>query len=335
MYQHEFFDICKENFSMDEYSVLSLAMESSGESKIDILKRGIGVLTRQILAFFKTKESRESLINKEIYNSNGDITKIESIQIHTLPVIKILQRSKIKEIRNEANMLMDLYNYIKSEKSSWLRCKHKATKTSIFEGAAAFIVYQFYCFACMALIQATSIVIARVYNEKAGKHIFKDDIVSKARECRDVMKDGSMKKVVNYILKDDSKAQVKEAIEIAVLTTIGIALACFTMFFLTRVFVFYYYYTRMEISDYFEQQANFLNIHKAEVNSNKNLSEVEKKSIIEAQKKWADRFMYLSDLFVVNDIKAARQVEKKVKESNKEINPTNIISAQNTGMDFF
>ena len=45
--------------------------------------------------------------------------------------------------------------------------------------------------------------------------------------------------------------------------------------------------------------------------------------------------MHLSDLFVVEDIKAARQVENKVKEANKEINPTNIINVQNVGMDFF
>ena len=335
MIQSEFFNICRENFTHDEFNALSLAMESAGDTKLNILARGINILMKQILAFFKTKETREQLINKEIYRSNGDITKVESIQTHTLPVIKILQKSKIKEIRQDADMLMDLYNHIKSEKNSWLRCKSKSGKSDMFEGTAAYVMYAFYCFSCMVLIQATSIIVARVYNEKAGKHIFKEDIVSKAKECRSVFKDGSIKKVINYILRDDSRAVAHESAALAVFATIGIALACFTVFFLMRVFVFYYYYTRMEISDYFEQQATFLNIHKAEVNSNKNLTEVEKKSIIEAQKKWAERFMYLSDLFVVADIKAARQVEKKTKEANKEINPTNIINVQNTGMDFF
>lgn len=334
MYQHEFFDICKENFTHDEFNSLSLAMESAGEAKLNILSRGINVLLTQILSFFKSKKTRKELVDESIYRSNGDITKIESIQTHTVPVIKVLQKSKIKEIKQDADMLMELYNFIKSEKSSWMQCKSKAANSDVFEGIAAFVLYQFYCFSCMVLIQATSIVAARVYNEKAGKHIFKDDVVTNAKECRKVLKDGSMKKVINYVLRDDKKAGVHE-VALAVFATIGIALACFTVFFLMRVFVFYFYYTRMEISDYFEQQATFLNIHKAEVNSNKNLSEVEKKSIIEAQKKWADRFMYLSDLFVVEDIKAARQVEKKVKESNKEINPTNIINVQNSGMDFF
>lgn len=335
MIQHEFFDICKENFTHDEYNTLVLAMESSGDAKLNILARGVNTLVNQILAFFKRKETREELINKEILRSNGDITKVESIQTHTLPVIKILQKSKIAEIKNDANMLMDLYNFIKSEKNSWLLCKSKAKKSDIFEGAAAYVLYAFYCFACMVLIQATSIVLARVYNEKAGKHIFKDDIVTKAKECRDTFKNGSIKKVMNYVLRDDNKAVAHESVALAVFASIGIAMACFTVFFLMRVFVFYYYYTRMEISDYFEQQATFLNIHKAEVNSNKNLTEAEKKSIVEAQKRWAERFMYLSDLFVVADIKAARQVEKKTKKANKEINPTNIINVQNTGMDFF
>ena len=334
MEQCEFFDICRENFSADEYSFLTLAMESAGEAKMNILQRGISLLSRQIMSFFKTKETRDKLINKDIYNSNGDITKVEIVITSTLPVIKILQKSKIKEIRQDADMLMDLYNFLKSEKNSWMRCKSKAKKSNMFESVAAYILYAFYCLSVMTLIEATSIVLARVYNEKAGKHIFKEDILSEARECRNMLKDGSMKKVINYVLRDDSKATVHE-VAMAVFATIAIAMACFTVFFLMRVFVFYYYYTRMELSDYFEQQATFLNIHKAEVNSNKNLSEAEKKSIVEAQKKWAERFMYLSDLIVVDDIKAARKVEKKVKESNKEINPTNIINVQNVGMDFF
>ena len=334
MLQSEFFDICRENFSNDEYNILSLAMESAGEAKMNILRRGISLLTKQIMSFFRSKETRDKLINKEIYNSNGDITKVETVNTHTLPVIKILQKSKVKDIKKDADMLMDLYNFLKSEKNSWMLCKSKAKKSDMFEAVAAYILYAFYCLSVMTLIQATSIVLARVYNEKAGKHIFKDDIVTKAKECRDTLKDGSMKKVINYVLRDDKKATVHESV-MAIFATLAVAMACFTVFFLMRVFVFYYYYTRMELSDYFEQQANFLNVHKAEVNSNKNLSEAEKKAIVEAQKKWVERFMYLSDLIVVDDIKAARKVEKKVKESNKEINPTNIINVQNVGMDFF
>lgn len=335
MYQHEFFDICRENFTHEEFRNLSLVMESAGESKMNILTKGINILVQQILSFFKIRKTREEIVNENIYKSNGDITRIEMIQTCTIPIIKVLQKSKIKEIKQDADMLMELYSFIKSEKKSWIQCKSKANKSDVFESVAAYVLYHFYCFSCMVLIQATSIVAARVYNEKAGKHIFKDDIVTNAKECRKVLKDGSMKKVMNYILKDNKKANVHEAVELLIVATIGVALACFTIFMLMRVFVFYFYYTRMELSDYFEQQANFLNIHKAEVNSNKNLTEIEKKSIIEAQKKWADRFMHLSDLFVVEDIKAARQVENKVKEANKEINPTNIINVQNVGMDFF
>ena len=336
MVQSEFFNICKENFSMDEFRQLELTMEASDNSKIEVIQKGLSVLSNQITSFFKIKETREKILNKSIYNSNGDITKINTINECTLPVLRLLLKSDKKDIKNHANELMTFYNNIKSEKNNWMKCKSKANKKEIFDGIVAGNIFALYCTSVTAFINGVSLVLARVYNEKAGTTIFTDDLITLIKKSNKLYKDGTMKKVFNYTLKDEEgKKATKEAIEIAVFALLGLGLACLTVFLLIRIFVFYFYYTRMEISDYFEQQAQYLNIHKAEVKSNKNLTEAEKKSIIEAQKKWADRFMHLSDMIVVDDIKSARFVEKKVKENNKEINPTNIINVQNTGMDFF
>lgn len=337
MVQSEFFDICRENFSMDEFRELELTMEAADNSKIEVVQKGLAILSNQITSFFKIKETREKILNKTIYNSNGDITKITTINDYTLPVLNLLLKSDKADIKSHANELMTFYNNIKGEKNNWMKCKSKANKKDIFDGIAAGNVYALYCTSVTAFINGVSLILARVYNEKAGTTTFRDDLITLIKKHNKLYKDGTMKKVFNYILKDekDGKQATKEAIELAVFALLGLGLACLTVFLLIRIFVFYYYYTRMEISDYFEQQAQYLNIHKAEVKSNKNLTEAEKKSIIEAQKKWADRFMHLSDMIVVDDIKSARLVEKKVKENNKEINPTNIINVQNTGMDFF
>ena len=76
-------------------------------------------------------------------------------------------------------------------------------------------------------------------------------------------------------------------------------------------------------------------MHKSEVNKNSNLTAVEKKDIIEAQKKWADVFTDISEMIVDDDIKSAKKVKTEINNSNKDLNPSNNIDVPNTGLDFF
>ena len=114
-----------------------------------------------------------------------------------------------------------------------------------------------------------------------------------------------------------------------------IIVAFITLCFSIRVFTYYFYYTRMQLADYFNQQVQFINMHKSEVNKNSNLTAVEKKDIIEAQKKWADVFTDISEMIVDDDIKSAKKVKTEINNSNKDLNPSNNIDVPNTGLDFF
>ena len=163
-------------------------------------------------------------------------------------------------------------------------------------------------------------------------------LFSKFDNCRlkvngKVIMKGNLDKVANHLLKE--KDEVHEAIETGIIIGLGIIVAFITLCFSIRVFTYYFYYTRMQLADYFNQQAQFINMHKSEVNKNSNLTAVEKKDIIEAQKKWADVFTDISEMIVDDDIKSAKKVKTEINNSNKDLNPSNNIDVPNTGLDFF
>ena len=119
------------------------------------------------------------------------------------------------------------------------------------------------------------------------------------------------------------------------MAVIGVVIAFVTLCLSIRILVYYFYYTRMQLADYFEEQAQFLNLHKSEVKRNDNLAARDKDGIISAQKAWADRFMTLAEWIQDDDIAAAKKATSEIKKVNKEVIPTNQIDVPNTGMEFF
>jgi hypothetical protein len=136
-----------------------------------------------------------------------------------------------------------------------------------------------------------------------------------------------------FTIDDGELKTVQEGPVALVLGAVALGVVLSFAFFL-RVLVFYFYWSRTEISEYFAEQANFLNIHEAEIKKNGNLSKEEKDSIINAQRKWSSALMAASDFFAVEDIQAAKKAAENVTKSNKEISPE-AINVDNTGMDFF
>jgi hypothetical protein len=147
----------------------------------------------------------------------------------------------------------------------------------------------------------------------------------------ELYKKGSMDKYLKFFLEKKSDGVVKE--EAAIVITALLLGAIISVAFFLRVLVFYFYFVRMELSDYFVQQNDFINLHAAEIKKDSSLSAREKDEIIKNQKVWAERFMDLSELIADKDLVARRQAQNTIVRSNKEVNSATI-SVPNVGMDF-
>ena len=86
-----------------------------------------------------------------------------------------------------------------------------------------------------------------------------------------------------------------------------------------RELVFYFYYTRMKISDYLDQLSMYIKINEVEVRNNPKFDEAKKKDIIEKQNKWIERLDYLSDKIRVNQSRGEREAKEQIKEENAKI----------------
>ena len=99
---------------------------------------------------------------------------------------------------------------------------------------------------------------------------------------------------------------------------------------ITRELVFYYYYSRMNLSDYLKQQAIFLELNKPVVQSSaKTMSE--KKNIIKKQEALAKAMTKLSDKIKVNHKVTNVKTEKDVKDEQKSWSLDNLKSATMSG----
>lgn len=83
-----------------------------------------------------------------------------------------------------------------------------------------------------------------------------------------------------------------------------------------RELIFLFYYSRMKVSDYLEQQAMFLEANKLNIVNNTGMDPQKKKAVIEKQNKTINRLRAISD-------KIAVEYSLAQSKSNKEINNEN------------
>ena len=135
---------------------------------------------------------------------------------------------------------------------------------------------------------------------------------------------GSLQKAVitaneQAFLDSGAKTVAKEevlATALSALVGAGLILAFIP---LIRLLVFYFYYTRMRISDYLDQLSMYIKINEVEVRSDPEFDEAKKKDIIEKQNKWIERLDSLSDKIRVNQSRGEKEAKEQIKEENAKV----------------
>ena len=139
------------------------------------------------------------------------------------------------------------------------------------------------------------------------------------------VKRGEFVKVINTVNKGDKESFVGTA---AIMTGAFIG-GLLLIVPVIRELIFYFYYTRMQLSDYLKLQAEFLEFNKIAVENNKTMTVDKRKKVIKKQAKVADDLRKLSDKIRVDSQSAERQAVVEIKKENKNytlgnMNPTKI-----------
>ena len=322
-----------ENFNSEQVRNIRIAMESPGNAH-DTLKNFFNRITSGFKSAIEAIVGRREKPRDYILDSKGDITAIKQIQT-SLKVLEILNKSKDSVVKKAVNDIRQLYDGIKAYKGSY-RMAFNMRKKSL----GALFVWATYVSNVMLLVESISDTLNyhvwsmnKVYSTK--ERVLGFSITNVAKEA-EYYRDGTVRKWINFLLPSESKKiAIKEDAGLIVGALLIASLITFAFFL--RVLVFYFYFCRAELADYFEHQASYLNIHEAEIKKESKLDKAHQDSVIQAQKVWAERFMNLSNFIQVDSVEAARKANNKVKEVNKEVNPAtvDVVNPQNTGMDFF
>jgi hypothetical protein len=190
----------------------------------------------------------------------------------------------------------------------------------------------FYNTIVMAVIDATSLIIADYMNYLLGPEQSRYDTVkSKSDKGRGrisldnlqrfngEVKVGHFETMANYLLD----AQRKNFTGTGVIVAGVVITALVSIVPITRELIYFYYRTRVQLSDYLDMQADFLELNKLGVQAS-NKSAQQKKDILKKQEKIILKCRRKADKLKINDEDIGALAKKQVADDNKGFSLQNI-----------
>ena len=133
-------------------------------------------------------------------------------------------------------------------------------------------------------------------------------------------KQGLVDKMMRYELNIGNRAVREDGLVDAFGDAINLGVSVASAFITAiRSLVYWVYYTRIDLADYLEQQAAYIELNRKVLENRTDLDPEKKRSIIEKQKEWELRLLKLSDRIQVDDIKAARKAKADADKEAKEM----------------
>lgn len=127
------------------------------------------------------------------------------------------------------------------------------------------------------------------------------------------VKRGEFAKVINTVNKGDKESFMGAG----ALLPIGIISGLLLIVPIIRELIFYFYATRMKLSDYLKLQSEFLEFNRIAVENNKSMTVDKRKKIVKKQAKIADDLRKMSDKIRVDSQSAERQAVVEIKKENR------------------
>lgn len=281
------------------------------------------VNNRMISNLYQSALKKGNIDFDNIPLSKGDIQKVDGYQnmLGTLDVLKGLSKKfgiKIPEIFT----VEDAVNNIRLQRN-------------IFERAFGLNVdfmKMYYNTLVYACIESTSLLISsyveytRTVNNvefslKKGKGIYGNICLDNLVKFNESVKNGSFVKFANGLMNKD-KNEFLGAVGVAKGAMTAIAIGT-SLVPLVRQLIFYFYDSRMQISEFLQQQKDMLEMNKFSVEAS-SMEAQKRNNILNKQKSVIDRLEKVSDKIKVNQQIANKSAENKVKDENKNWNITNV-----------
>lgn len=158
--------------------------------------------------------------------------------------------------------------------------------------------------------QATNTIYAVKVGGDSNKGLPSQFLFVYLSKFNDGCRSGNMKTLIEKLIKVEAKG-VTGAIEFAIMVGVVIGLLALLVPAMREI-IFFFYFLRTKISDFFTLQSEMLNINAAKLDSRGD------KKIATDQRKWADKFRRISDAVEVDMKDAENKAIKEVKKTQAE-----------------
>ena len=258
-----------------------------------------------------------------IPSTKGDITKLD-VYDDLKDVLGIL-KGILKEYHESGgpiDVCTECLTNLETRKDIFSRAYHADCQLPIliYENTVLALVsgVSYLIAACIEFIKAPKDETYSIQLDKISYAKSKDyRLYSSLEKFNKSCSNGDMDRAINEVIAHRVKKFTGIAAGAIAATAVGI-LIIMNIIPILRELVFLLYYTRTQISDFFEIQAELLQMNAYNVEANNSLDASERKDIARKQRDIADKFIRVSDFVRIDakqsDVKASRELESNKKK---------------------
>ena len=296
----------------DRQEVISIISESSSSKN-----RIYGNIATYFFNRFNVDALRKAI--KDYKASKGVVTSFKGYK-NMIDCLELLKLHNQPSISKAAITIQTAVLNLKSKQKLF----EVAFKTSSNLGV---VIYSSILKGCVA---ATSLLISHVDDAAYKSATYFDATSHIAIFALDKFNEACKNNIIDKALRIESNLGGRAVREGFLDDLVGAGITVASSFITyIRSLVYWVYYTRIDLAEYFEQQAAYLEMNKIAIQNNRpDLTQKEKQKIIDEQTKWQKRLLELSDMVQVDDIKAARKAQEEAKKDIKEIKVADMTNSQ-------
>lgn len=301
--------------------------------------------TRKILVSVSEADKNQvlsSLTNK-LYNDIVD--KVDDIDFGTIPmskgdITKVDNWKRVTECINTLDQIMEQYhqstkdnleviqesiNYMSEKRDLFMKSFQMNLELPmvIYNTIVLSIIssVSFMISSCIEFVKSPNqdsfdVEIDKMALKKTKDNVLFDNLKKFNESCRK----GQLDKTINFVIKNNVKnfTGYEVGLVLSGIALIGIILNIIPIL---RELIFFFYYSRVRISDYFEIQADLLQVNAYNVESNQALNKEDRTRIVKKQMKFVDTFRKIANTIGIDnkssEVKATKEIAKTSKEKYK------------------
>ena len=280
----------------------------------------------------------EKLIDKvddidfgEIPSTKGDITKLSNYT-NMMECVDIL-KDLLKEFKESTSTILEIeraINNIKKRKELFekgfrynveLPIVIYSTMTLSVISSISFLISSCVEYIKMPNKESFEVVIDRVALVKSKDNLLFKNLARFNEACVKGQIDSS----INEVMKGMEKGFVGEYGFLIGGVALVVLITCIIP--LLRELIFFFYYSRTRVSDYFEVQANLLQMNIYNLESNQEVDKDKKVKIMTKQSKLVERFRKISNFFAVKAKESENKTDRDIAHDNTKYKTNDVLDS--------